>query len=466
MTSTSESYSTRTNRPKLVPGTELQNRYRVVRQLGKGGMGAVYEAIDLRLDATVAIKEAFSRDARLRKQFEHEARLLAQLNHAALPRVMDYFSEDERVFLVMQFIAGDDLAEIISTQPGPLPRNTVIAWADQLLDALIYLHTRERQIIHRDIKPHNLKLTADGKIALLDFGLAKTDSGTLTGNSSASIFGFTRRYSPPEQMKDEGTSPQSDIYALGATLYHLLTGVKPPDAMVRTAAIAKSEADPLRPANELHAAVGPEISAILLKAMELNPARRFTDANEFREALKRLGRENMRALQNWSEQGASDCAGRPNINVTVVRQQAVDPFDSYSILKPAEVDWFIPKPSRRPFVVIALIGLLLVGGVFAFSDASGWPDVSKATADYVRAKREGVGVVTSDEKKGTEKSRVNYQENLRRSEGVSKNSQSEPQNRKQNGKATTKRIASARPRPMRPPPPAVPRLRESGWLRP
>jgi len=142
MTSTSESYSSRTNRPKLVPGTELQNRYRVVRQLGKGGMGAVYEAVDLRLDATVAIKEAFSTDARLRKQFEHEARLLAQLHHPALPRVTDYFTEDERVFLVMQFIAGDDLAEIISTQPGPLPRNTVIAWADQLLDALIYLHTR------------------------------------------------------------------------------------------------------------------------------------------------------------------------------------------------------------------------------------------------------------------------------------------------------------------------------------
>ena len=388
MTSTSESYSTRTNRPKLVPGTELQNRYRVVRQLGKGGMGAVYEAVDLRLDATVAIKEAFSRDVRLRKQFEHEARLLAQLHHPALPRVTDYFTEDERVFLVMQFIAGEDLAEIITNQPGPLPRSTVIAWADQLLDALIYLHTRARQIIHRDIKPHNLKLTADGKIALLDFGLAKTDSDT-SAVSSTSIFGFTRRYSPPEQMQDQGTSPQSDIYALGATLYHLLTAVKPPDAMVRTAAIAKAQADPLQPAHELHAAVGPEISAMLLKAMELNPARRFTDANEFRQALKRLGREDMRALSNWSEQSASDNAGRPNINVTVVKQPTVDPFDSYSILKPAEMDWLMPKPSRRPFVVIGLIGLLMVGGVFAFSDANGWPDVSKAAADYVRTKREG-----------------------------------------------------------------------------
>src|SRR6185436_9744416 len=107
MTSTSESFSTRVRRPKLEPGTTLQDRYRVLRRLGKGGMGAVYEATDLRLGANVAIKEAFSTDARLRKQFEHEARLLAQLNHPALPRVTDYFSEGARVFLVMQFIAGE-----------------------------------------------------------------------------------------------------------------------------------------------------------------------------------------------------------------------------------------------------------------------------------------------------------------------------------------------------------------------
>ncbi|HEY5838353.1 MAG TPA: hypothetical protein VIT19_04895, partial [Pyrinomonadaceae bacterium] len=266
-------------------------------------------------------------------------------------------------------------------------------------------------------------------------------------------------YSPPEQMQDQGTSPQSDIYALGATLYHLLTGVKPPDAMVRTRAIAKAEADPLRPANELHAAVGPEISAILLRAMELNPDRRFTDANEFREALKRLGRENMRALSNWSEQGASDGAGPPHINVTVVKQPT-DPFDSYSILKPAEMDWLIPNPSRRPFVLIALIGLLLVGGVFAFSDTSRWPDVSKAAADYVRAKRKGGGVVTSETKKQPANSRTNNQVNLRSSERAGYTSRGEQRNLKPNGKATTKRIASARSRLLRPPPPIVPPLRE------
>src|SRR6266536_2376664 len=131
-------------RPLLAADTVLQNRYRIVRQLGSGGMGAVYEAVDQRLDATVAIKETFSVDDRLRRQFEQEARLLAQLHHPNLPRVSDYFTEAGRAFLVMQFIAGDDLARIISQQPGPFPPNQVIAWADQLLDALIYLHTRDR----------------------------------------------------------------------------------------------------------------------------------------------------------------------------------------------------------------------------------------------------------------------------------------------------------------------------------
>src|SRR5712692_8391427 len=125
----------------LEAGAVLSDRYRIVRQLGKGGMGAVYEAIDERLDTTVALKETFSIDDRLRRQFEQEARLLARLHHPALPRVSDYFTEGDRAFLVMQFISGADLAEIIATQPGPFPRNQVIAWADQLLDALVYMHT-------------------------------------------------------------------------------------------------------------------------------------------------------------------------------------------------------------------------------------------------------------------------------------------------------------------------------------
>jgi serine/threonine protein kinase len=271
--------------------TVLQGRYRIVRQLGKGGMGAVYEAVDLRLGITVALKETLSSDPAVRKQFEREARLLAGMQHPALPRVSDHFTELERAFLVMEFIAGVDLARIIAQQPGPFPRNQVVVWADQLLDALIYLHTRERQVIHRDIKPHNLKLTASGQIALIDFGLAKDQPADPNSTSSSAFFGYTRQYAPLEQIQDQRTDPRSDIYALGATLYHLLTGVKPPDALLRAASLLNSGSDPLKPANDVHRAVGTELATILNKAMAQNPEDRFASATEFREALSRIGRE-------------------------------------------------------------------------------------------------------------------------------------------------------------------------------
>src|SRR5882762_2204291 len=142
----------------LEPGIILQERYRIVGLLGQGGMGAVYEAIDQRLDATVALKETLFTDERLRRQFEREARLLARLHHGALPRVSDHFTEGGGEFLVMQYIPGDDLNGIMAQRSGPFPPEQVAVWADQLLDALDYLHTQDPQIVHRDIKPQNLKL--------------------------------------------------------------------------------------------------------------------------------------------------------------------------------------------------------------------------------------------------------------------------------------------------------------------
>ena len=395
----------------LAPGAILQNRYRIIRQLGKGGMGAVYEAVDQRLDAIVALKETFSVDDRLRQQFEQEARLLAQLQHQALPRVSDYFTEGERAFLVMQFISGADLAEIIVTQPGPFPRNVVITWADQLLDALIYLHTRDRQIIHRDIKPHNLKVTSTGQIALLDFGLAKAQSADVSStNSSTSIFGYSRRYSPPEQIQDQGTTPRSDIYALGATLYHLLTGVKPPDALVRAGALANSKSDPLQPANEVHRAVGPEIAAILNRAMALSPEDRYASASEFRGALRRVGR--METLAGIKPDGVFVAtAADVSTNTTVVRRDrvaVVDPFDSYSILKPAETDWLIPKHGLHPAVIAVVVTILLTAGVGTFYGFGHLLRSADSVLDYARANagKDERGAATAHQSK-SEKPRVN-----------------------------------------------------------
>ncbi|HEV2904866.1 MAG TPA: serine/threonine-protein kinase [Pyrinomonadaceae bacterium] len=275
----------------LVAGVILQSRYRVMRQLGRGGMGAVYEAVDLRLGHSVAIKQTLTEDEQLWSQFEREARLMARLNHPALPRVSDYFTEGNRAFLVMQLVDGHDLAEVLAQQPGPLPERVVIAWADQLLDALIYLHSHDRQVVHRDIKPHNLKVAEGGRIVLLDFGLAKSQIENHDDKESGrSIFGYSPRYAPLEQIQDRGTTPQSDIYALGATLYHLLTGVKPPDALVRAAAVIASDPDPLRPAHAINSAIGIELSAILNRAMAQNPNQRYAGAAEFRDALRRVGR--------------------------------------------------------------------------------------------------------------------------------------------------------------------------------
>jgi protein kinase-like protein len=270
----------------LTPDTVLQGRYRIVRQLGQGGMGAVYEAIDQRLDTTVALKETLFADERLRKQFEREARLLARLHHPALPRVSDHFSEDDGQFLVMQFIPGDDLWEMMTRKRGPFPTNQVLMWADQLLDALDYLHTQDPQIVHRDIKPQNLKLTSRGQIILLDFGLAKGQAGEISRvTTSASIFGYTPNYAPLEQIQGLGTDSRSDLYALAATLYHLMTGVKPPDALTRAASIVNGQPDPLLKASEANAAVAPDVDEVLAKAMSQNRDQRYASAADMRKAL-------------------------------------------------------------------------------------------------------------------------------------------------------------------------------------
>ena len=249
-------------------------------------MGAVYEAVDLRLDTVVALKETLFTDERLRKQFEREARLLARLHHPALPRVSDHFTEDEGQFLVMQYIPGEDLFEMQTRRQGAFPQSDVLRWADQLCDALDYLHTQDPQIIHRDIKPQNLKLTARGQIVLLDFGLAKGSAGQLTAvTTSASIFGYTPNYAPLEQVQGLGTDPRSDIYSLAATLYHLLTNVKPPDALSRAGAIVNGMEDPLAPAESVAPQVSPAVAHVLEIAMSQKRDDRYESAQMMREAL-------------------------------------------------------------------------------------------------------------------------------------------------------------------------------------
>ena len=268
-------------------GKFLQQRYRIDRQIGQGGMGAVYVATDERFGSRVAIKETLFMDDNFRKAIEREARLLNSLKHTALPRVTDHFEEDNGQFLVMEYIAGEDVATILEREQRPFPVEQVMKWADQLLDALDYLHNQAIPVVHRDIKPQNIKITPKGDVILLDFGLAKgnpTDASKQT--AAKSIFGYSKNYASLEQIQGTGTDPRSDLYSLAATLYHLLTNVAPEDALTRAMSVLSQKGDPLLPANMVEPSVPKGIAGVLYQAMDLNASGRPASAAEMREMLR------------------------------------------------------------------------------------------------------------------------------------------------------------------------------------
>jgi serine/threonine protein kinase len=267
-------------------GTVLQNRYRVEKQIGQGGMGAVFVATDERFGSTVAIKETLMLDEKFRKAFEREARLLNSLRHSALPRVSDHFVDGNGQFLVMEYIDGEDLSEMMEHEGKVYPLKDVLNWADQLLDALEYLHTQEMPVIHRDIKPQNLKLTSRGQIILLDFGLAKGNpTNPESATAAKSVFGYSRNYASLEQIQGTGTDPRSDLYSLSATLYHLLTGVPPADALTRAMNVLSDKEDPLVAMNAINPDIPEPVAEVLHKAMALNANQRPISAQAMRAML-------------------------------------------------------------------------------------------------------------------------------------------------------------------------------------
>lgn len=275
----------------LSRGYYLHHRYRIIRSLGQGGFGQVYEALDDNLACVVAIKERFARhdSEKMRRAFEREAQLLANLRHSVLPKVMDHFTEGNGQYLVMEFIEGDDLATLLSKRQRPFSVEQVLRWADELLKGLEYLHTRREVIIHRDIKPANIKLTNEGEIFLLDFGLAKGYAGSMdipeTNQRSSSVHGYTAAYAPLEQLNNSVTNQQSDIYSLGATLFHLLTGRIPVKASDRYQSIEMDGRDPLPSAHAVNPVVAVPISLVLSHAMAMSRRDRLKSAGEMRQAL-------------------------------------------------------------------------------------------------------------------------------------------------------------------------------------
>ncbi|HZQ07564.1 MAG TPA: protein kinase [Anaerolineae bacterium] len=260
----------------------MQNKYRIARVLGRGGFGTVYLAENRNLEGIQhAIKELvpdpnetpFQRQ-QVEQQFRLEASLLAKLSHPALPKVWDYFSEHQRLYLVMEYVEGETLEEKLMGAGAPLPEAQVLKWASQLCETLEYLHAQQPPIVHRDIKPSNIKLTPDGKLKLLDFGIAKV----MVGRSGTLVPAVSPPYSPWEQY-GSGTDPRSDIYALGVTLYQLLTNQLPPAAPDRNMQV-------LIPPKQWNPSLADSTQTLILTALAADPHARFVNASAMRAAIQ------------------------------------------------------------------------------------------------------------------------------------------------------------------------------------
>lgn len=330
----------------LQPGTLLRNRYRVETVLGQGGMGAVYRAIDANLGVTVAVKENLFTTKEFANQFVREARILANLRHANLPRVTDHFVvEGEGQYLVMDFVAGDDLRERLE-RLGPVSEEESLPWFFDICDALAYLHTRVPAILHRDVKPGNIKLTPDGRGVLVDFGLAKVVEGTGTTTTGAKA--MTPGFSPPEQYGTGRTDPRTDIYSLAATMYAAFTARVPEDALER--AMGREHLTPLR---ERNPQVSSGVARYIEKALEIRPDDRYQTMAEFAAALR-----------------AASTASRPTLARAMPFVDAQPPATP----PPAKTTVAAPKsePVRRPtraegrkawpLLLVAILGVLAVFG--------------------------------------------------------------------------------------------------------
>ncbi|MFM8322430.1 MAG: serine/threonine protein kinase [Chloroflexota bacterium] len=264
----------------LQPGQVLNQRYRIVRLLGQGGFGAVYRAWDINLNRPCAVKENLDTSAEAQRQFTREATILANLSHPNLPRVTDHFIlADQGQYLVMDYVEGDDLATIVKRQ-GQAALSTALDWIMQVADALVYLHSRQPPVVHRDVKPANIRITPEGSAMLVDFGLVKVFSPSMRTTLGARA--VTPGYAPPEQYGQGNTDGRSDLYALGATLYNLLSAREPMESVQR---MAGGQLTPLR---SLNPQVPAGVEAAIEQAMRLEPGARYASVAEFRAALAGL----------------------------------------------------------------------------------------------------------------------------------------------------------------------------------
>jgi serine/threonine-protein kinase len=338
----------------LNTGHVLNNRYRIVSLLGQGGFGAVYRAWDVNLNKPCALKENLGTSPDEQRQFIREASMLANISHPNLPRVTDYFSlPDQGQYLVMDFVDGQDLSEMLNER-GPLPEDQALFWVGQICDALNYLHMQDPPIIHRDIKPSNIKITPSGKAILVDFGIAKMYSPTKQTTVGARA--VTPGYSPVEQYGQGTTDARTDVYALGATFYSLLTGQVPPES------IQIKMGTPLILPRALNSTISENTNNAILKAMQVEPENRFEGAADFKEALTPYG-----SWANATVQVASTPAGASQWGAEAARPPSQPaPVAPTVVARAVEVptaEGLIPPETtqrRTPWIWIGAAGCLVV----------------------------------------------------------------------------------------------------------
>ena len=265
----------------------IRGRYLVVQMLGQGANGDVYLAVDQRDGIAVAVKRVYVGPESVSSgTFDREAVALTRLNHPVLPRVKEHFVENGIYFLVMEHVSGEHLANRLEAAKKPFPINWVMFWADQLLDALNYLHSHVPPIFHGDMNLSNLKLTPDNHIVLLDLGLSagvnrNSDKPTMEGASPA-----IRHFPSPEQLRGAKTEAGGDLYSLSASLYQLATNTVPVDPMQRVDGISSKGSDPLLSPAQLNGEVNPAVANVIVKGMALRSTERFTSAVEMQQELR------------------------------------------------------------------------------------------------------------------------------------------------------------------------------------
>ncbi len=328
----------------LQTGSILRHRYRIEGVLGQGGMGAVYKAFDINLGVGTAVKENLFTTEEYARQFRREATILASLRHPNLPRVTDHFViEGEGQYLVMDFIQGVDLRERLESE-GAIPEEECLPWFLEISDALAYLHSRTPPILHRDIKPGNLKIMPDGRAMLVDFGLAKVvevDGATTTGAKA-----MTPGFSPPEQYGTGRTDPRTDVYSLGATVYAALTATIPEDSLER--AMGREELTPLRKRNP---EITPALAKVVNKALHVDPAQRYQTIAEMAIALNSATRSGQQTVVR----------SYPNLERTMVPSKTVKLNGATGPLAVQR----IRKRRVRPLLVGGLAVVLIAIGAVA-----------------------------------------------------------------------------------------------------